>query len=462
MKRGDIQARADVNYAAGASQFARIYAHPRFPLVPLEDCIELLQYGSSGLANTRGEGLPMVRMNNLQANGWDFSDVKHIALSEKEAEAYRLEPGDILFNRTNSKELVGKCEVFREAGHWVYASYLIRMRLDTDKALPDFVSTFLNTPAGRVQLDRVSRQIVGMSNINATEIRDLVIPLPPLPKQSRFVAELDAARAERGQRLKEADRLLATLDTYLLDALGLTFSEEFQRRMFAVRWLSMAPRIDVDFNSPRFRKLRESIEASPFTAVRIGDICIEIRSGFAAGRQDQADEASGGIPHLRPLNLNASGELWLRDTKRVPASDVEERDLITQGEVLFNNTNSTEWVGKSAVFELTEPCACSNHMTRLKLKQGAEPHFIADYFNALRSIGYLGILSTNFNNQAGINTVTLADVKVPLPLLSKQQKIATEIRRRRDAARRLRAEAEADWNAAKAKFEQQLLAHAKP
>lgn len=106
----------------------------------------------------------MIRMNNLQRDGWDLTNLKYIELSEEAAELYRVNPGDILFNRTNSKELVGKCEVFHEPGDWVFASYLIRVVLDQSKAIPEFVSTFLNTQAGRIQIDRVSRQIIGMSN----------------------------------------------------------------------------------------------------------------------------------------------------------------------------------------------------------------------------------------------------------------------------------------------------------
>ena len=84
----------------------------------------------------------MIRMNNLQADGWDFRDLKYMELSLKDATRYVLQPGDILFNRTNSKELVGKCEVFHESGAWVFASYLIRVRLNADLAVPEFVSLF--------------------------------------------------------------------------------------------------------------------------------------------------------------------------------------------------------------------------------------------------------------------------------------------------------------------------------
>lgn len=137
-----------------------------------------------------------------------------------------------------------------------------------------------------------------------------------------------------------------------------------------------------------------------------------MRSGFAAGRQDQAQGDEAAVPHLRPLNLNAWGELSISETKSVPASRVKEDDYLEQGEVLFNNTNSAEWVGKSTVFDLDTPCACSNHMTRISLNAGVEPHFVAALLNAFRGIGYFSALSTFFNNQAGINTSTLAALRM--------------------------------------------------
>ncbi|MHB1155930.1 MAG: restriction endonuclease subunit S [Phycisphaerales bacterium] len=161
-------------------EFRRVYAKPGYPLTSLRKLTTLVQYGTSVLASEQEVGLPVLRMNNLQNEGWDLSDLKYVDLPSAEAETYRLESGDILFNRTNSKELVGKCEVFHEDGHWVFASYLIRVRMDPTQAEPHFVSAFLNTDAGRIQINRVSRQIVGMTNINAEELRDLQIPLPPL------------------------------------------------------------------------------------------------------------------------------------------------------------------------------------------------------------------------------------------------------------------------------------------
>lgn len=141
----------------------------------------------------------------------------------------------------------------------------------------------------------------------------------------------------------------------------------------------------------------------------------------------------------------------------VPISRLQEKDYCKKGEVLFNNTNSAEWVGKSTVFDIDTPCATSNHITRITLKEGINPYYIAAFFNMLRSIGYWKLLSTYFNNQAGVNTETLKAVRILLPKKTIQDEIAEEILRRKNTAEALRIEAEQDWEAAKAEFERKLL-----
>ncbi len=209
LKRGELTGRIDVNFWRLTPLFKTRFANPRFPLVELGKIVQLVQYGSSALASAERHGVPIIRMNNLQNDGWDLSDLKYIALSSGELETYRLKVGDILFNRTNSKELVGKCEVFREPGDWVFASYLIRVRL-SNGGLPQFISDFLSTSAGRLQIDRFSRQIIGMTNINAEELRQILIPLPQdSVKQEEFVSTMDRMRAARKRKLDEANALLA-------------------------------------------------------------------------------------------------------------------------------------------------------------------------------------------------------------------------------------------------------------
>ncbi len=181
----------------------------RFPVVSLGSILDMVQYGTSDKANINGEGTPVIRMNNIVSGTLNLKDLKHIKLSERETVNLLLREGDILINRTNSKELVGKCAVFHEVGDYVFASYLIRLRANVNKADPDFIAFVLNSTVGRQQIDAMSRQIIGQANINTEEIRSLSIPLPKdVEEQRKIMRRVDEGRKEIA-REQDAAKLLA-------------------------------------------------------------------------------------------------------------------------------------------------------------------------------------------------------------------------------------------------------------
>jgi type I restriction enzyme S subunit len=110
----------------------------------------------------------------------------------------------------------------------------------------------------------------------------------------------------------------------------------------------------------------------------LGDgLLADVQSGFACGTHNREGR---GIGHLRPMNVSVEGSIDLSNLKFVPASaaDREER-LVKAGDVIFNNTNSAELVGKTACYTLADPLAFSNHMTRLRCRLDAvEPRFCGD------------------------------------------------------------------------------------
>jgi len=165
-----------------------------YPIVELGSILDMVQYGTSEKANTTGHGTPVLRMNNIKDGYLDYSSIKHVVLSEKVLQSLRLVDGDILFNRTNSKELVGKCAVFKGRDEFVYASYIIRARPTPEKAIPDFVAFCINSVVGRQQIDALSRQIIGQANINSEELRSLRIPLPPIGVQNEIMSRVKKAR----------------------------------------------------------------------------------------------------------------------------------------------------------------------------------------------------------------------------------------------------------------------------
>lgn len=159
------------------------------------DMLESVKYGSSDKAILEGE-IPILRMNNLTYSGeMDLRDLKYITKAQAD-EKYLVKEGDILFNRTNSKELVGKTAVYVGPEPMAYAGYLVRGRTKGSFA-PEYISAFLNSPWGKEKLQSMCKSIVGMANINAKEFQSIVLPIPPENEQMYFKTRVLAIREKK-------------------------------------------------------------------------------------------------------------------------------------------------------------------------------------------------------------------------------------------------------------------------
>jgi len=167
-----------------------------------------VQYGSSAKTNEDSTGVPVLRMGNIQDGEFDFDKLKYLPKAHDEFPDLLLTSGDLLFNRTNSAELVGKTAVFKDTPHpCSFASYLIRVRFGSG-CVPDFVSYFINSVFGRAWIADVVSQQVGQANVNGTKLQALAIPLPPLAEQTRIVAEVE-------RRLSVVEELEAVVNANL-------------------------------------------------------------------------------------------------------------------------------------------------------------------------------------------------------------------------------------------------------
>lgn len=147
------------------------------------------QYGTSVRANNHGQGLPVLRMNNITRDGrLDLRDLKSCDISERDLNKYTVRRGDLLFNRTNSPELVGKTAVWDRDEAYSFAGYLVRVRFDQERVLPEYVSAYLNSAFGKNLLFRKAKPSINMSNISPTELKRLPIPIPPLDVQLKYIA----------------------------------------------------------------------------------------------------------------------------------------------------------------------------------------------------------------------------------------------------------------------------------
>lgn len=184
----------------------------------VDELVAITQYGSSAKTSDDVSGVPVLRMGNIQRGEIDWSSLKYLPLDHTEFPELFLQTGDVLFNRTNSVELVGKSAVFRGSDRAVsYASYLIRLRCSA--ILPDLLVRYVNSQYGRAWIDQVASQQVGQANVNGSKLKALGVPLPPPAEQAEMLRLLDIAFA-RSDRLEaeaaSARTLLDRLESTLL------------------------------------------------------------------------------------------------------------------------------------------------------------------------------------------------------------------------------------------------------
>ena len=163
----------------GEAQQESLVGHiPRsWHVAPLNRVVENFQYGLSVPMDDRGH-LPILRMGNIQKGDVGFSNLKYVNLPDDEVAPYLLNRGDVLFNRTNSQEWVGKVAVFRHSTPAVFASYLIRVHPIATKVDPVYLGHVLGTHSAQCRIKRFATPGVQQVNVNATNLGKVLIPLP--------------------------------------------------------------------------------------------------------------------------------------------------------------------------------------------------------------------------------------------------------------------------------------------
>lgn len=182
-------------------------------------------YGTSQKSIDDSSAVPVLRMGNIQAGRVVMKNLKYLVDREGDLPALLLQKDDLLFNRTNSYDLVGKTGLFEGFHREVtFASYLIRVKLMEGLVSPQYVDMYMNTRDCRVnEIEPDLTQQTGQANYNGTKLKSIRIPLPPLAEQFRIVTRVASLRrlcAELRQRLAASQSTQAHLAEALVQTIG--------------------------------------------------------------------------------------------------------------------------------------------------------------------------------------------------------------------------------------------------
>lgn len=182
------------------------------------------KYGSSSKTNEDPTGIPVLRMGNIQDGDLDFSNLKYLPVDHDEFPGLHLQDGDLLFNRTNSPELVGKTAVYRsQISPCSFASYLISVRF-SGGYIPELASAFINSAYGKRWIKSVVVQQVGQANVNGSKLSALAVTVPPFKEQQEIISALHVQASEIVDQLKIVDVFLKQSNAQRQNILCAAFS----------------------------------------------------------------------------------------------------------------------------------------------------------------------------------------------------------------------------------------------
>ena len=365
----------------------------------LGEVLEFIRNGLTYRQTKDGNGYPLTRIETISDGVIDKTRVGYSAeLTEREIESYKLKLGDILLSHINSVEHIGKTAIYEgDPPLLIHGMNLLLLRVSEEKALAFFLIQYFKWNVTRNRLRLMAKKAVNQASINQTELKSVLVPLPPLPEQ-RKIAEI----------LSTVDEAIQKTDEIIQK------TEELKKGL-------MQQLLTKGIGHSKFKLTEIGEIPEGWEVVKLKEVISDIKTGFASGRRDEE-----GIVQLRMNNISTEGKIVLNHLLKVPLHERANDYLLRPGDILFNNTNSVDLIGKTALFrgEL-ENCVYSNHFTRLRtIQEQCTPEWLTAIFVQERRKGIFKAICHRHVHQAGINNDDILFLKVPLPPLPEQRKIA--------------------------------------
>ena len=410
-------------------------------------CVNI-QYGSSQKSSATGK-VPVLRMGNIQ-NGRLVWDKLVYTSDDEEIAKYPLQYNDLLFNRTNSKELVGKTAIYKSEFPAIYAGYLVRV---TPLLMcSDYLNYVMQSQFYWSYCQTVRSDAIGQSNINAEKLKRFVFPLPPLAEQKRIVAKIE-------ELLPLVDRYAASYEK--LEQFIAKFPEDMKKSIlqYAIQGKLVEQRaeegtgeeLDQQIQVKKQRLIAEkkikkekplaeiSEDEIPFDIpeswkwVRVGEIFAH-NTGKAMNSTAKKVDKPGSVKRF----ITTSNLYWnffdFSSVKEMFFSDDElERCTVTKGDLLMCEGGA--YYGRTAIWNYDYDICFQNHVHRLRPYKAVELRFFYHLFYFYKSMNMMNAKGTAM---PGLSSQTLHQMVVPLPPLSEQKRIVAKIEELLPLCERLR------------------------
>ena len=458
VKKSEINGRFDPKMAL----YNQGVQHSLYPLVKLKSLLlSKPQYGANeaGLVREHFEQPRYIRITDIDENGLISTDELGATVLNVE-ERYILNENDIVIARSGAT--VGKAYIHKHLPYiCIYAGYLIRFIVDSEKILPDYLFVFTQLNPYKEWVNAIQRPSA-QPNINAEEYQSLEIPLPNLNKQQEIIEYINEAYAQKQVKESEAQQLLDSIDAYLLNELGIAIPEiktELTDRVFYVNYSELSNRLDPYYSLNYFKESFEAIYSGKYPVVQLKSLATLITSGITpkSGGDAYVDDQLNGIPFIRSGNINIDGELNFEDLLYIKAdihNTIMRSSQVKKNDLMIAIVGAT--IGQVGIYLNKNEANINQAIALVRLKDSICVQYIKELIKSR-----IGQLSLNRLKRpvarANINLEEIATIQIVLPPYETQLKIANQIYNIRQNAKALRTEGKAILENAKKKVEQMIM-----
>ncbi len=281
-----------------------ISRNPKYSYAKIGTILNQSQYGISLEMNEEGIGYPIYRMNEIHNSICDLDVKKYANITPQELAIFKLQDGDVLFNRTNSFEWVGRTGIYyksTEQDEKVFASYLVRLIPDAEQVLPEYLTAFLNTTYGVRQIKARARQSINQTNVNPEEVKEIEIPLLSEKLQKAIQSNYRSAH----KNLVAAQEAYKLAEDILNSSLGIA---DFADESCSIKTLSesfiQSGRLDAEYYQPKYDVLFDVLRNVTTTNLGGENGLVSIKKSIEPGSEAYQDE---GIPFVRVSDVNQYG-----------------------------------------------------------------------------------------------------------------------------------------------------------
>lgn len=419
-------------------------------ITDLKNGVEIRQYSNKGFRYLRVTDLDEFGIND---NSPRLVDVEEIPPRVK------LTKRDVLISRSGSLGLL--TAVKDKDLDSIISSHIFKVRLDTNKILPEFLELYLRSKFGQFQFFQKNNGGI-VPEINQSALKSITVILPPLDIQKKLIEQIKLSYQQRKNKLKQADEILNSIDDFVRKKLGIDYQESEEEKIYMVNSHDLENnRQDPYYYNPKFAEALNSLSRLKYKTFSLGQLMVDMSGGATPrlGTNAYSDKEKG-VPFLRVQNITEKGILLedVKYIKKVVHDGELKRSQLKGNDLVFTITGR---IGSVAVVPSNFIGNINQHSVRIQLKDSADgleinTTYVANFLNSS-----FGKLLTNRGITGGTRPALdyeyIKTIPVPIPDIEIQNAIAKEFEKRIGLHEKLKTEASELIKEAKKQVEELIL-----